>query len=439
MTVSVEASLGRARRLLEHGQSDSALRLLEDHLTAHGINDEILALALQTRMATAGASQGTGILLSLCMIVRDEEYGLARCLRSVRDLAGEVIVVDTGSTDRSMEVAGAFGARVYGYPWSGDFSDARNAAIEAASGSWILSLDADEVLSPGDHVALRQCLMPGGPPRAYSLLTRNYVHRPDVVGWHRNDGTYTEEAGTGWIPSPKVRLFPRHPEIRFSGAVHELVEPSLQRLNIDILPCAAIVHHYGKLDEDRARRKAEEYRRMGMAKLAESGWSDMRAVYELAVQNQELGYHREAVDLWRRCVEHTPNNAHAFLGLGVSLAELRDYRAAEGPLRQACLLNADLHEARVKLALTLLALGRADESATLMEQLRQQVGTNPFVLATLAAASFALGNTSRAEELLGQLSAAKVAGESFFRTLSCELAEAGQQEYADRIAAFLSR
>jgi Flp pilus assembly protein TadD len=138
-------------------------------------------------------------------------------------------------------------------------------------------------------------------------------------------------------------------------------------------------------------------------------------------------------------VEHTPDNAHAFLGLGASLAELHDYQAAEGHLRQACLLNPDLHEARIKLALTLLALGRGEESAALMEHLRQKQQANPFVLATLAAANFALGDTSRGQELLIRLREEKVAGEGFFRTLSLELAEAGQQDYADRIAASLIR
>ena len=84
--------------------------------------------------------------LSVCMIVRDEEVNLRRAIESVRDFASEVIVVDTGSRDRTVEIARSLGAKVSTHVWQEDFSLARNVAIEAASGDWILSLDADEWL-----------------------------------------------------------------------------------------------------------------------------------------------------------------------------------------------------------------------------------------------------------------------------------------------------
>src|ERR1700730_10500875 len=88
--------------------------------------------------------EGARTRLSVCMIVKDEEPNLARAIDSVREFAFEVIVVDTGSTDRSVDIARERGAKVAFFPWTGDFSDARNHAIGLASGDWILSLDADE-------------------------------------------------------------------------------------------------------------------------------------------------------------------------------------------------------------------------------------------------------------------------------------------------------
>jgi len=96
--------------------------------------------------------------LSLCLIARDEESLLQGCLESVKDVVDEMIVVDTGSTDRTVEVAEAAGARVIHYTWSDDFAAARNVSLQACSGDWVLVLDADERLAPGAGEILRKAL-----------------------------------------------------------------------------------------------------------------------------------------------------------------------------------------------------------------------------------------------------------------------------------------
>ena len=84
------------------------------------------------------------------MIVKNEEKHLVKCLKSVRDIVDEMIVVDTGSTDKTKDIAQVFGAKVFDFPWTGDFSAARNHSLEQATGDWILILDADEVISARD-------------------------------------------------------------------------------------------------------------------------------------------------------------------------------------------------------------------------------------------------------------------------------------------------
>ncbi|MGZ6249071.1 MAG: tetratricopeptide repeat-containing glycosyltransferase family 2 protein [Syntrophales bacterium] len=93
--------------------------------------------------------------ISLCMIVKNEEHCLGRCLKSVCDNVDEIIVVDTGSTDRTLEIAKSYGARIYHHPWENDFSKHRNQSLSYATGSWIFQLDADEELFPEDGSALR--------------------------------------------------------------------------------------------------------------------------------------------------------------------------------------------------------------------------------------------------------------------------------------------
>src|SRR5680860_285424 len=94
--------------------------------------------------------------ISLCMIMRDEEEHLARCLASVQGVVDEIVIVDTGSVDRSIEIAESFGARVLHEEWHGDFATPRNTGIDAATGDWILVLDADEELIDG--AALKELL-----------------------------------------------------------------------------------------------------------------------------------------------------------------------------------------------------------------------------------------------------------------------------------------
>jgi glycosyltransferase involved in cell wall biosynthesis len=96
--------------------------------------------------------------LSVCLIVKNEEKFLGQCLKSVRDLASQIVVVDTGSTDRTVEIAKEYGAEVYSFAWCDDFSAARNAALEHATGDWVLVLDADEELSAEGREKLKPAM-----------------------------------------------------------------------------------------------------------------------------------------------------------------------------------------------------------------------------------------------------------------------------------------
>ncbi|HEX7569799.1 MAG TPA: glycosyltransferase [Verrucomicrobiae bacterium] len=144
--------------------------------------------------------------LSVCLVVKNEEKFLAQCLKSVRGLAAQIIVVDTGSTDRTVEIAKEFGAEIYSFPWCDDFAAARNAALEHATGDWILTLDADEELPAAQHSALLADLK-----KADAL-----AHRLPLVNAGQNDGR-------SFVP----RLFRNAPGVYYFGRVHEQVFPSL--------------------------------------------------------------------------------------------------------------------------------------------------------------------------------------------------------------------
>jgi tetratricopeptide (TPR) repeat protein len=207
--------------LLQQHKYQDALNEIQRTLAVFGASDGIIAAAEKVKtLAGQGEIENTdkkACSLSVCMIVKDEAAHLAKCLKSVKPVADEIIVVDTGSTDLTREIGAIFGAKLFDFQWDDDFAKAKNFAISKASGEWILSLDADEVISPLDYDALRNLVGKTSPRTvAYSIVTRNYMNRVNAVGWSPNDGKYKdEEAGYGWFPSEKVRLFPNHADIRF--------------------------------------------------------------------------------------------------------------------------------------------------------------------------------------------------------------------------------
>ena len=113
-------------------------------------------LAARAEAIAARAVPYTTMRISLCMIVKDEEEMLPRCLAAVAEHVDEIVIVDTGSTDRTVEIAESFGANVIEFPWNGSFADARNVSLDTATGDWILWLDADEVLDEGQGELLRE-------------------------------------------------------------------------------------------------------------------------------------------------------------------------------------------------------------------------------------------------------------------------------------------
>ena len=120
-------------------------------------------------------------MISLTLIVRDEEANLPACLDSARDLFDEIVVVDTGSTDRTIELARERGARIVPFAWCDDFAAARNAGVEAAKGEWILWLDADERLGASARDQLRGLFGKLRNENA-AYMMRQFSQSPDPMG-----------------------------------------------------------------------------------------------------------------------------------------------------------------------------------------------------------------------------------------------------------------
>lgn len=202
--------------------------------------------------------------LSLCLIVKNEEQHLAQCLNSVKSIADEIILVDTGSSDRTVNIAKGIAkniakniakkhqTKIFHFQWCDDFSKARNFAISKAKGQWILMIDADEVLEQ-EAIAALQTVMAQDDCLAANILRT--------------------ESGINQAPySYVMRLFRNHPEVRFWGYYHESIDQSITKLqarephwrllDIDV----PVLHHCGYTAQEIDRKQKYEFAKRLMTK-----------------------------------------------------------------------------------------------------------------------------------------------------------------------------
>lgn len=186
--------------------------------------------------------------ISLCMIVKNEEKNLPETLNSVKDYIDEIIIVDTGSTDNTVEVARSFGAKVYFYEWNDDFASARNEALRHANCEWILSIDADDTMNGSDILRFKE-----------------YLKETDALGFSIPIFSKIEDRSlniNNTVVNYLVRIFKNDPRIRFSRRVHEFVDQSIYDIGGKIERIDLPVFHRGYADLEILKKKIERNKRL---------------------------------------------------------------------------------------------------------------------------------------------------------------------------------
>ncbi len=290
------------------------------------------------------------------MIVRNEQTCLGRCLGLVAGAVDEIVVVDTGSTDRTREIAGRFGAKVVSCPWESDFSKARNRGLEVAGGRWILVLDADEQLLETDCRALLQLVAEhtpeAGPPgTAFNFLQRN-----------SSDG-----GRTGTIV-PSIRLFPNLPGIRYEWPIHEQVATSLARAGIPVRESAVSILHDGYSDSARNSEKQRRNREILRGQVRSRSEVHPLTHFLLAGAELDLENLEDALGSYRECIR---------------LSQAGD-PVAEG--------------AKVRVATCLAKLGRHAEALAGMPLARDYASWHPELVKLKGDCEAALGSHGAARE-----------------------------------------
>jgi FkbM family methyltransferase len=324
--------------------------------------------------------------LSVCMIVRDEENALPRCLKSVQDIADELIVVDTGSKDNTISIAKDFGAKVFYFEWRDDFAAARNESLRHATGDWILQIDADEELPSSSIPFLREAIS-----NPWCLV---YVITCDNGAACRIERFV--EVG---------RLFRNHPLIRYSRPYHETVassahkltaqEPKWQLLNEPRIR----IRHYGyEPSEMRSRNKLERGLHSMESHLEENP-SDDYMLTRLAETYGALGRYDEAMSMLQKAVAINPKRADTHKSLGLVYFEKGMLDEAIAQLKQAVAINPNRADVHNNLGMAYYTKGLVDKATS---EYREAISVEPEFVEAHYNLAVAYGDAGRVDEEISE-------------------------------------
>lgn len=177
-------------------------------------------------------------LLSVCMIVKNESFILKQCLESLKKCADEIVVVDTGSQDNTVNIAKEFGAKTILSDWRDDFSYSRNISLKNATGRWILWIDADDII-PEDSAKKINELKKTTPDKVYAFIVKN------------------ENPGNTGSEFYQARMFPNRPDIYFERRIHEQMMLSALRAGLKLTNTNVTIEHLGYSDPQKVKEKAK--------------------------------------------------------------------------------------------------------------------------------------------------------------------------------------
>lgn len=278
------------------------------------------------------------------MIVKNEQDYLAGCLASVQGLVSEIIIGDTGSTDSTITIAKQHNAMVLRIPWADDFSAAKNNVLRHATGSWILWLDADEILPPEEHgkirTAIAAAIAPSGSPvDGFRTPIKNFVRLAEnemVSGVIPIPPSSLSRGANGYFISTTIRLFRNTPSLFFVGKVHELLNKdndleAMRQSDITIL-------HYGYLrSKEDLDTKKELYLRIGKEKAVQEKTPESYA--ELSALYADRQQYHLAKAAMVQAIKAQPSVLEWYYTLAVIHKRLGEYGEAERVLRHAISLD----------------------------------------------------------------------------------------------------
>ena len=322
--------------------------------------------------------------LSLCMIVKNEELLLAQALGGMREWVDECVVVDTGSTDRTVAIAREAGAEVFQYGWDGSYGRARNEYLRRATGDWVLVLDGDERIADSDRRRIRPLLDASG-VSAYTVRVHGYTSSIDLLNnWHPNTGDYPEEERfSGCRGSSRfdvVRLFRRAPGVVYEEGPSSHTNPlqSLVSLGGDVRPSGLVIHHFqhlkggdGFVADKQWRRLENELRHLAVAP------DHFLAHLNIGRTLFALGRDEEALPYLTRAIALDGPREQAHFARAILLFETGHFSDAGRDLDVAVRLKPDFADAWVVLGMAYHEQGDLTKAAEALQTALQHHPAHP--------------------------------------------------------------
>jgi Tfp pilus assembly protein PilF len=304
--------------------------------------------------------------LSCCTIVKDEEKQINFFLNNIYDWVDELVLIDTGSKDRTLESVNHFAnymkakkIRLDLFKWNDDFSAARNVSLDHAASDWILVLDADEIISDEDMMELRKTI--DTVPKDVAGLrikVKHYVNDPRIPGFKDCDDTCLHaEKYQGYIETDVIRVFRRDNRIRFDYRVYERVDNSVNSIGGKVKDTDFIIHHYGY----KANERVDYYKKLLEKQLKETP-QDAKPHYELALIYRSKGDFKKAFEMFKRCVELDPKHELVMLELGNCHREMKEFDKAVSCYNKHNEIKKEDFRGFVNLGLLYSKLGRVEKS-----------------------------------------------------------------------------
>lgn len=250
--------------------------------------------------------------ISLCIIAKNEENFLKKCLSSVKKIADEIMIIDTGSRDKTKEIAKKFNAKIYDFRWNDDFSAARNFSLKKAAKDWILVLDADETISKKDLKKIKTLTNKNSKENkkilGYSFIQRTYSNQIKKLkfNYSKNDLYAESKPFLGWTYRGMTRLFRNDKRIKFCYPIHETIIDSIKKINGKIKQTGIPIHHFAILKgEDCINKKSEYYIKLLKNKV--KLYPKAKFYFELALELENLNKYSEAKEHFSKAIRLNPH------------------------------------------------------------------------------------------------------------------------------------
>lgn len=312
--------------------------------------------------------------ISLSMLVKNEGLLLGQCLQTVKSSVDEIIIIDTGSKDRTIKIAKKFGARVIQYKWDGRIGRAMNECMKNASGQWILVLDADERIAEKDLFKLKR-LVKDTKTLGYIFPVHDYSKRYDLLrNWHPNDGKYPEEerfsSCPGWGLIKKIRLFQRRAGFRYreGPSLHAYLSPYLRKYKREIKECDIVIHHFQYLKgEEFVAKKQKNYLKNELKEIkifSDNPWS----YFNIGIALFRLEKDEKAIRYLKKAVKFEPKFEMAYFVLGMAYKEKARYKEAAASLKRSIRINPRYADAWTVLGIVYDLQNRLQDAETALKK-----------------------------------------------------------------------